>query len=715
MDLLQISLASGWSTRPLTAAPEVEVRALMARFRLRLGDDGVIPHLPMLPVAPRLLELCRGLTAVITRVSGRVVVPLTARCHLSMRLTTPALQVTLTAGQGAPVLDGQRVPAAPFIDSVVQTTHKFIDRLKVDAPALAATVLIESLAMAATVLASQQLPEGRPALGDDRPEPEVVFEDATRLAFAHDGIGRLTVWLGKARLQIDDCPPAPAAAALVQLVRDAIATRDWPLGQRLIPVDATGARAFGLVRGFDGLALMLVDGAHQPLCAPHGVGRVELADAAWQAVRRMSTAFVEHTETLIRMLGWARALDAPLPPAAPVPPDWQAPVADTEAHGAPLPVSGLHHLHYRRAWRREAPGLLQVNEGGGGLLVYDRSGLTALSPESGAVCWEQPGLRPLNRFAAGVAVDALGRLTAFDDESGTIRWRCEVEDEAPVLAVVQTPEGWIAQTDVTLFGLSTGGERRWRFDAWYGQILGVCAHGPLAWCVAEDGHLHGIRVADGAQQFVQPVLGEPDGGIRVEPEGLLVASTIEPTGRGALALYDPVDGHLLWRVRCDGALAHPPCAGDGSVVVLLRDGDRFVLEARALTDGALRWRHARIELGAGCQLHKVGDLLCLKSTEGAVSAIDIRDGAVRWGLPPDDVDQSLTANAPPVGRRGILLVPGVAIRVVDPSVGRLIQVIDCGELMPGWMHVWPNGDLVIAEDQAVVRYALGGHLALVGR
>ncbi|MGK0362831.1 MAG: outer membrane protein assembly factor BamB [Bradymonadia bacterium] len=715
MDLLQISLASGWSARPVTAAPDVEVRALMARFRLRLGDDGVIPHLPMLPVAPRLLELCRGLTAVITRVSGRVVVPLTARCHLSMRLTTPALQVTLTAGHGAPVLDGQLVPAASFIDSVVQTTRAFIDRLKDDAPALAATALIESLAVAATALASQQLPEGRPAVADEMPEPEEIFDDAIRLAFAHDGVGRLTVCLGKARLQIEGCPPAPAAAALVQLVRDAIATRDWPLGQRLIPVDAAGARAFGLVRGFDGLALTLLDGAQQPLCAPHAVGRVELADAAWQAVRRMSTAFVEHTETLIRLLRWARALDAPLPLAAPAPPEWRAPVADAEAHDAPLPVSGLHHLHYRRAWRREAPGLLQVSDGGGGLLVYDGSGLTALSPESGAVCWEQPGLRPLTRFAAGVAVDALGRLTAFDDESGTIRWRCEVEDEAPVLAVLQTPVGWIAQTDVTLFGLSTGGERRWRFDAWYGQILGVCAHGPLAWCVAEDGHVHGIRVADGAQQFVRPVLGEPDGGIRIEPEGLLVASTVEPTGRGALALHDPVDGRLLWRVRCDGALAHPPCAGDGSVVVLLRDGDRFVLEARALADGALRWRHARIALGAGCQLHKVGDLLCLKSTEGEVSAVDIRDGTVRWGLPPDDVDQSLTANAPPIGRRGIMLVPGVAIRVVDPSAGRLIQVIDCGELMPGWMHVWPNGDLVIAEDQAVVRYALGGHLALVGR
>jgi hypothetical protein len=60
-----------------------------------------------------------------------------------------------------------------------------------------------------------------------------------------------------------------------------------------------------------------------------------------------------------------------------------------------------------------------------------------------------------------------------------------------------------------------------------------------------------------------------------------------------------------------------------------------------------------------------------------------------------------------------LLVPGAAIRVLDPRSGRLIQVLDCGELTPDWLHVWPDGNLAIAEDEAVVRYTLGGHLALV--
>lgn len=716
MNVLQISLASGAVTDPVGAEPDVAVRALLGRLRLQLGHDGLIPHLPSLPVAPRLLELCRGLTAVVTRVSGRVVVPLTAQCHLSMRLTTPALRVTLTAGHGAPLLDGQRVAAAPFIASVVETTRVFVARLKAEAPTLAATALIESLSAAAAVLASQQLPQGHPTLEDGAPEPATIRDDATTLAFTHDGVGRLEVWLGAARLQVEDCPPAPASAALVQLVRVAIATREWPPGQRMIPVDSAGARAFGLVRDFEGLGLLLVDGAHQPLCPAHRVGLVELAEAAWHAVRRMSTAFVERTETLIRLLRWVRALEAPRPAPAPPPPGWQPPVAVAAGPDAPaLPVAGLHHLHYRRAWRREAPGLLQVNEGVGGLLVFDRAGLTALSPRTGAELWTQPELRPLTRFSAGVAVDPLGRVAAFDDESGFIRWRCEVEDEAPVLAVTQTADGWIAQTDVTLFGVSPAGRRRWRFDAWYGQILGLCAHGPLAWCVAEDGHLHGIRVADGAQQFVCSVHGDPEGGVRLEPEGLVIASTVEPSGRGALALHDPISGQLRWRVRCDGALAHPPCTGDGMAVVLLRDGEKHALEARSLADGALRWRHSRVNLGESCQLHRVGGLLCLKSAEGAVSAIDIRDGTLLWGLPADDTEASLTANAPPVGRRGILLVPGVAIRVVDPESGRLIQVLDCGELMPSWMHVWPNGDLVIAEDQAVVRYTLGGHLALVGR
>lgn len=711
MEALEVSLVPGWTVpAPGEGSPDELVRAILARLRLRLGFDGLVPHLEPLPVVSTLLELCRALSALAGRVNQRVLIPLDGDACLALEIIARRLCVSLRGAQGAPLLEACQIPAGPLIGSLVSAGRAFVAELEGAAPALAATALVRSLAGALDGLDAQPLPIEE-AL-DAEPGP-IPTEAHGGVELSHDGRSHLTIRLGRVVLEIDDCPASSAADALVQLVRDAITTREWPPGRQLVPIDAAGHRSFALVRTEAGLGLTLVDAASEPLCGAVAIDQAGLARAAWRALSAMPV-FEEHTEAVLRLLHWAQAIAQPLTPAASAPDGWRWPqLIELVAEAEPLPVAGLHHLAWRRAWRRDAPGLVEVAESEEGLLLFDSTGLTALERATGRPRWHRPGLRPIEGAPAGFAGDDAGQMVAYRLLDGETRWARALDVDAPIIGVEQSVDGLVARTDATLVGLDAAGRHRWRYDTWYGHALGFAIAGPLCWAAAEDGFLHGVRVRDGARQFVRPILGEVEPGILPTAHGLVVASTREPGGEGCVSVYHPVDGRLIWRTRCEGALAQVPTVSCALVFVLLRAGDRCAIEARRLTDGTLAWRHGRLTAGPQCQLHHVGALLCLKSADGGMMALDERTGTPRWRLPPDDEEEALASNTAPVGRRGILLVPGATLRVVDPDTGRLIQTLDCGELMPDWLHVWPNGDLAIAEDDAVVRYALGGHLALV--
>lgn len=712
MEALEVSLVPGWAV-PARGGdpPDDAVRAILARLRLRLGFDGLVPHLAPLPVVSTLLELCRALSALAGRVNQRVRVSLDGDVSLDLDLSAAQLRVSVRGRQGAHLLEACPIPARPLIRSLVTAGRAFIADLERAAPALAETALARSLQAAIDGLDGQLLPVADTGVPES---PPASSRPTGGVRLAHDGHSTLSIRLGQLAVDIDDCPAPIAAEALVQLVRDAITTRDWPPGRQLVPIDAAGHRSFALLRSDLGLGLTVVDAAAEALGPAMLIAQTDLARAAWHGLSAMAADFDEHAEAVLRLLRWAQAIARPLGSAAGVPVGWSwPPRATPEAEAEALPVAGLHHLAWRRVWRHEAPGLLKVDEAADGLLIFDEAGLTDLARASGEPRWQRPGLRPISRAPSGMAVDGEGRVVALRGSDGNVRWRCALEADAPVVGVARSDGGLVLQTDATLVGLDHDGRRRWRYDTWYGHILGLAIHGPLCWAVAEDGFLHAIRVRDGARQFVRPISGEPEPGVWTCAQGVVVASTQEPGGRGCLAVYHPLDGHLIWRTACEGALAQAPELNADLIFVLSRVGDRCAVEARRLDDGALVWRHGRLSAGRLCQLHHVGDLLCLKSADGGVLALDMHTGQPRWRLAPDDTEESLASNTPPVSRRGILLVPGTTIRVVDPGTGRLIQTFDCGELMPDWLHVWPNGDLAIAEDDAVVRYALGGHLALV--
>lgn len=685
---------------------DTDMSLLRGRFRLCLGADGLIPHAPRLPIVPTLLELCRALSMLMAQRCTRIAVPLGAADRLIFH-AGPSLHLSVLHG-AQPILRDQPIPAEPLIASVLATTDAVLQALEAKAPRLAQAALTHTLRSARDGLAGLPIPPG-----SSPPPPSADPPPARGLRFVQRADDQLEVHLGTLFVCLSGAAPPITAAALVALVRCAITTRDWPIGQQTVAIDPGGQHRFLLARTPMGLALTIIDAGQHPLGAALPVSLSALTHAAWRCAHQLAPPYAEYAQILAQLLRWARAIEQPPAPRPPPPPDWQAPITAPPERDDPLPVAGLHHLAYRRAWRVEAPGLLRVSASDGRLLIFDHAGVRGLDPHDATAHWRLPALRPVPDGPANLGIDHAGHLVAFEARSGQVRWRQEIDAELPVVGVVPRAQGWIAHTDTTLFGVAPDGQRRWRYDSWYGRVGRPAVHGPLAWTMAEDGFVHGIRLADGARQFATPVSGEPDGSLTLCDAGLLVPTTVEPSGRGALALYGHADGALRWRVRCEGAFAEPPQAHRDSVYALLRDGDRHVLEARRLSDGVLRWRHAGLAPGPLARLHPVDDLLCLKSAAGEVLALSIRDGGPCWRLAPDDPDQSLSRNPAPVARRGILLVPGAAIRVVDPRSGRLIQVLDCGELTPDWLHVWPDGDLAIAEDEAVVRYTLGGHLALV--
>ncbi|MCB9547832.1 MAG: PQQ-binding-like beta-propeller repeat protein [Myxococcales bacterium] len=680
----------------------------VGRLRLRLGEESLAEHLPTEPVWPTLLQACRALLALASGARDRVTITLAGGSALCLDARGDRLIARLTTADGLVLLHDHPVSAQALIRSVAEASRASLSTASgPDAP------LAGSLAQAAAALADlpPELPEAAPRAGapagSGRPASRPV-----RLELSAGG--RLVVSLGPQRVDVEDTDAQTVGQALVEAVDALLQTRDWPPGVQSVALDPRGGRRLVLRRTDDGLLASVVDAAQHELCAPWPLDVGELARAALRCLQGLPAEVDGWRRALLRLIRWEQALRRPAQPGGRPPRGWRpigppAPAPDGEA----LPVARLRHLAWRRVWRREAPGLINVQATPRALLVHDQAGATAIEPATGRPRWSRPELVPLEASSPGLMGDRDGGLVAVEPASGRVRWRARTGDDGHFRAAWRADGGLLALSDSTLFGLDRRGAIRWRYDTWFGHVVHTALHGPLAWMTAEDGMLHAIRVADGSRQFVLPLRGEPEQGPLLCPAGLVVTSIQEPEGRALVALFDPVRGTLLWRVALDAAPAGRPVLVGDLVVQATGGPDRVGLEALGLADGQTRWRHHRLPLtGAPATSAQDGLVLC-KTRDAAVVALDAVTGRVAWTLGGDDVEGQLLHNPPPVQRRGVLLVPGAAIRAVDPAAGRVIQTLDCGELVPAWLHAWPDGDLIIAEDDAVARYVLGGHLALV--
>lgn len=665
-------------------------------LRLRIGPDSLLGHATPEPPGPLLLQACRAVVALASGARDRVSLPFQGGALL--RLATAdhpgSLLATVTSGDGIVLLSAAEVPARPFLHSLTEAMDNFLEQAE-------GADIAQALAQAAVSLAL--LPEAVDRFERAPADPTGPIE------LHHDDVHGLRVRLGTFELDVSDVDRVALASSLVAGVQELLQTRDWPAGAAQVVLDRTGRRTLALWRG-EGLSAAVLDEGQRPLCPRHALTVADLAWAALQCIHPTTEVEAARRE-LLRLIRWEQALRHPTAATRPVPPGWRAPKVSTPASSDDLPVGRLRHLAWRRVWRREAPGLQRVEPAGARLYIHGDGGLVAVDARTGALRWRRPEARPLQRGDAGLVVDEEGALLALDARTGRVLWRVLALDEGPFYAAWRSRRRVLAMSDATLFGLEDG-RTTWRYDACFGQIHQVVTHGPLAWMTADDGILHAVRLADGTRQFALPVQGDPEEGLLLVPEGLLVSTQREPEGRGLLNLLDPLTGAIRWRIGLEGPLLGPPVVlGDG-VVQAHGSTHQVTLECVGLADGQLRWRHRQLPVGGHPRLVG-GDPLLVKTPDGGLVALEPTNGRIRWSLAGEDDEAHLLRNPLPERCRGVLLVPGATVRAVDPQSGRLIRRLDCGELVPAWLHAWPSGDLVIAEDDAVAHYTLGGHLALV--
>ncbi len=705
-----------------TAGDDVET--LRDHLSIRIGDRALTAHLDPVLVLATVTQLVHAVADILDGGRRHVTVPIGDEPLELER--SDGLRLSLGRGRERPMLVSAPVDGDSMRDSLLALGKALLAGL----PLHSAT---EMLADAVDRLDSLRRPRLLFEATSTDVAPAVVPSGRGPIAFgfrpnlAATGAVQLEARLGPHVVPGGRAALLDMADALVAAVEAALQTRNWPDGLQSHSLDPASDRRLAFMRRDGVLLVSVVDRGGYDLCPPVEVTPQALARAVRLFVERSREharppdvrALGSLARTIRELNAWARALAGGDLVGSAEPPDgWTEYEAD-ERHPDedPLPVRGLHHMAYRRGWRREAPGLRATDAHEDLLLVYDTGGLTALRRVDGVAAWHLPDVHPLDDAPPGFATAHDGALVCFDTVSGARRWRAPRggADASPRRVHACGEVILVEAADRALRGLDARtGRRVWRLRTRYGAVLGVATHGPLAWMAAEDGFAYALQVADGAERFRVALPEEPEGPPQLSEAGILFAVHRAPADESSLVMLDPLTGATRWRRSLDGTAARAPQIVGGAALVVIDDGAEACVARVDLDDGALRWQHP-VESGAEpAVVRGVGERVFAKSADGSVCALDLCTGAPLWTVDGDDPELALMLNAPPVVARGVLLVPGTRVRVIDPDTGRVVQALDCAELVPGWLHAWPDGDLAIAEDDAVAHYLLGGHLALVG-
>ena len=697
--------------------------SITAWFDLRLGERAITAHFDPLPLLTSLTALTHGVADLLDGGRREVEVALGEE-RLTGVAGTP-LRISLGLPDGRATVVDVAVDGARLRASVLATARQVLDATTTsgEGEALADAVdRLETLrrprlpsAAVATGPGTSQTPSGRGPVGFGYRVPR------------RDGPARLDIRLGTHVVAAGQASLVELLESLATALTAAFSARNWPDGEQTHTLPGRTDHGLRLTRREGVLAASVVDDSGHALCPPVPVTLLELA-RAWRRVAEKARGHVtdvpesNHLRTLGReareLCVWAAALieGDRFGPAEP-PEGFSGPLSIAPAPAPePLPVSGLHRVAYRRGWRREAPGLAAVGATETHLLVYDGGGLTALTRHDGVTTWHLVDLRPLSGAPAGYALTPTGGLVRFDPASGAQVWRARATaGGAPRRVHVGAEVVLLESEDRHLTAVDVDdGRRLWRRVTHYGAVLGVAAQGPLAWVVAEDDFVTGLSVSDGVERFRVGLGADLAGAPQLTGHGLLQAVHDVLGDESGLVMLDPLTGQTRWRRGLGGSAHRAPVVVGDAALVVIDDGTAAQVLRIDLADGATRWSHSMSWVLDTPLLQAEGDRVFAKSSDGSVCALSIADGAPLWVVDGDDPNLELMHIAPPVVARGVLLVPGTRVRVVDPQTGRVVQALDCGELVPGWLHAWPDGDLAIAEDEAVAHYLLGGHLALVG-
>ncbi|MFN3198030.1 MAG: PQQ-binding-like beta-propeller repeat protein [Bradymonadia bacterium] len=498
-------------------------------------------------------------------------------------------------------------------------------------------------------------------------------------------------------------------------------TRSWPGGQWEFALDDEGQIKLRLQGRGAMLEGVLVDRGRLPLTHSFSISAERLADAAiWGA----GEADLEDERPLheAQQLGrWARTLRTP--PFALTLERGHGDVSPQPARavpeGSPLPVKGLHHLAYRRRWRQDdlnpSKGSIRVvgdhvqYSAGDQILTLDRRTGETLWTHDHAHLPPCPG--PLD-----LLLDAAGCLIRVDTDNQTQRWQATIGDGGLSALDLSDDALLVGGVDGALQRLSAEtGELIWRRHTLHGAVSSVVTSDTACWCLGEDGLVYGLRQNDGMLAFAFPLAGEPEGAPLLTAAGLLVVSHAGPGFESQLTLLDPYTGTVEWTRTLEGtAITASAQVGEDAVLILERLEGLYMVRV-ALADGGVRWQldlPTEAESDPGT-LTVLDELACIKGMEGETTGVDLQRGKILWQVSAEAGSDALVSNAAVVACRGLLLIPGSTVRAIDPQTGRVIHSLPCEDLVPSWIHVWPDGDLLVAEDNALAYFFLGGHLGLV--
>lgn len=196
--------------------------------------------------------------------------------------------------------------------------------------------------------------------------------------------------------------------------------------------------------------------------------------------------------------------------------------------------------------------------------------------------------------------------------------------------------------------------------------------GPVA-VFAQDGMVHGLRIADGHRLWAwsggQTVNGMWRWG------GLVAVLTDQVSAHAKITGLEAATGVVRWVLRLPGSglLGGQAVTGDGGLAMLRSDG---VLQVVSLAGGRIRWAHFA---GRWPALAAAGGVVMF-GMGGHLTGYDARTGQIRWarsGLPGQTQVQVLAGRAL-VTSNGSGAYTSTALVAVDPATGRIEWRFDPG-------------------------------------
>jgi outer membrane protein assembly factor BamB len=418
----------------------------------------------------------------------------------------------------------------------------------------------------------------------------------------------------------------------------------------------------------------------------------------WATNPWVDALFVRCTEGLA-------SVRPPTPDVTPTP----APRPSSPRTEAPLSSVGTpRRVTLTPRWARpvalgEARGRLEV----GRKLVVVHAGHSAqLFSMAGKELRRAYAPRGVAAAADGTVITATEeRLTCFVAEEPSARWRRH-DGGLRIGPELTTAETGLMLTRLGGRGVvaleSMTGREAWRFDPPRAQRSMFVEHGARLVVGTDTGDLYGVDVSDGQVRFRirGPVASPwPISALQRDAVAVLTQSSQTVVVRfAALAGGTSAQaGAVTWTRPLPLELASAPLVLRGRIFVAGRNDGRGAVACLSGKGEVLWLRSVPLD----------GATASIVAFERGVIASDARGAAVR--LLPDGepswvlggLDEAITPRLPPRLAKGVLLVPGTSVRLLDPTSGRVIA---------GTPPTPELADLAVGKGLTIFTYAEAGTL-----